>query len=138
LNRINSSLLKYLNKSRRVLFSRSPAYFPSSPAGPRSPGVAHIPDSLLPWSRVTPTAARLRRSHVLLAARPPPLARAHRTGPLPSLLAARHARAPFSLISPLCPSAKKPPSAVTFLPPSSTLDSSHRSPHTTFATFPRR
>jgi hypothetical protein len=58
--------------------------------------------------------------------------------PFPSLLAARRARAPSPPFLPLYPGAKKPPSVVTFLPPSSALSSSHRSPRTTFATCLRR
>jgi hypothetical protein len=37
-----NSFLKYLNKSRRVLFSLGPAHFPSSLTGPFSPPVARL------------------------------------------------------------------------------------------------
>jgi hypothetical protein len=93
------SFLKYSNKSRRVLFSLGPAHFPSSLASPRSPGVAHATDSLLPCSRTTPTATRLRWSRVLPAARPPPHSSApYRTPPL-SLSCVSHL-GPFSPIFP--------------------------------------
>jgi hypothetical protein len=130
--------LKYLNKLRRVLFSLGPAHFPSSPTGLHSLGMAHALDSLLPCSRTVPPVARLRWSRVFPVARPPLLEGVvpYRTPPLSLSYASR--LGPFSTISPLGPGAKKPPSTATFLPTSSALGSSHRSPHTTFATYPRR
>jgi hypothetical protein len=129
--------LKYLNKSRRVLFSLGPTHFPSFLTGPRSPSTAHALDSLLPCSLAASTVARLCRSLVLLIARPPSLEQA-RTGSVPSLLAAHRAwaQAPSTPLFSLYLDAKKPPSVVTFLLPSSVLGSSHHSLRTTFATSP--
>jgi hypothetical protein len=86
------SFFKYSNKLGRVQFSLGLARFPSSPAGPCSLGVAHAPDSLLPYSQTTPNAARLCRSRVLSVARPPP------SPPFPPSVPAQrshHAPSPF-------------------------------------------
>jgi hypothetical protein len=74
----------------------SPLARPISPL----PRLAHALDSLLPCSHATPTASCIRRSHVLPAARPP-LARAHHTGPLSSLLTTHRARTPSPHFPPL-------------------------------------